>query len=236
MKKRAARQRVKNLDEGEARRSVDEDLGATFGRDRVRARRIALTAADGVPFWREALTGKETWELTITDLSPASGNAMAGRLLYVRSLLVTLNPLTGRVLKITSPWPADVPPVAPFPSVEEEERQLVRAYERFTTLPDARPAVSFFRALKTIEVFGPISAQDTKQIIAYYVELASVRHQDVPAWIVQTRGLPPFDANHAELGPPIPVDYRNHVRHIVDARTAEWLWSDTIPQPALDAH
>jgi hypothetical protein len=29
----------------------------------------------------------------------------------------------------------------------------------------------------------------------------------------------------------VPVDARNHMRHVIDAMTGAWLYSDTAPQP-----
>lgn len=46
-------------------------------------------------------------------------------------------------------------------------------------------------------------------------------------WAIDLRGIPPMPAS----SPDVPVEAKNHLRHIVDARTGRWLCASTVPQP-----
>jgi hypothetical protein len=190
------------------------------------AAEVVLT--DGaVPFLALALRGQRTWRVELTDLDSARLNLRVGRLPYIERLVAWLAPTTGHVLKVVSPWPEDVPPIAPQPSLSEEEYQTDGIGERYTGLPDEAPAVSLLRAIKIIEMYGPGATAEAKQIIAYYIKRETFRFPERLCWVVQVRGIPPFDAS----SPGVPEDARNHFRHVVDARTGEWLDASTVPQP-----
>lgn len=185
------------------------------------------TLADGgVPFLAAVLKGQSVWRIEFADLSSLAANLRLGRLPYVRHLSVWLAP-TGHVLKVLSPWPEGIPPIAPIPSLAAEEYQTAGVGERYTGLPEGGPAISLFRALKVIEVSGPGASARAKQIVAYYLKRETRRFAERTCWIVQVRGIPPFEA----ASPGVPEDARNHFRHVVDAKTAEWLDASTVPQP-----
>jgi hypothetical protein len=190
------------------------------------AAEVELT--DGaVPFLAAALRGQRAWRVELTDLDSARMNLELGRLPYVERLVAWLAPTTGHVLKVSSPWPDGIPPIAPPPSLAEEEYQTDGIGERYTGVPDAAPEVSLLRAIKIIELYGPGSSVEAKQIIAYYVKRETFRVAERTCWVVQVRGIPPFEA----ASPGVPEDARNHFRHVVDARTGEWLDASTVPQP-----
>jgi hypothetical protein len=180
-----------------------------------------------VPFLAPALRGQRAWRVELTDLDSARVNLRLGRLPYVERLVVWLAPSTGHVLKVVSPWPEDVPPIAPPPSIPEEEYQTDGVGERYTGVPDEAPAVSLLRAIKIIELYGPGATVEAKQIIAYYVRRETFRVPERLCWVVQVRGIPPFEAGQ----PGVPEDARNHFRHVVDARTGQWLDASSVPQP-----
>jgi hypothetical protein len=184
-------------------------------------------ADGGVPFLAAALRGQPAWRIEFNDLSSASANPRLGRLPYVRDLTVWLAPTTGHVLKALSSWPKGVPPIAPIPSLAAEEYQTAGVGERYTGLPEERPAISLFRTMKVIEVSGPGASAQAKQIVAYYLKRETRRMPERTCWIVHVRGIPPFEA----AAPGVPEDARNHFRHVVDAKTAEWLDASTVPQP-----
>jgi hypothetical protein len=191
-------------------------------------RALHVVLADGtVPFVAAALRGQGGWRVELTDLDSARRNLELGRVPYVERLTVWLAPTTGRVLKVVSAWPPHVPRIAPRPSLAEEEYQTGGAGERYTGLPTDPPVVNLFRAIKIIQLSGPGSSVDAKQIVAYYVKWENFRVAERDCWIVQMRGIPPFEASY----PGVPEDARNHLRHIVDARTGEWLGASTVPQP-----
>jgi len=202
-----------------------EDLGLDPPAGGIAAEVVLTDGA--VPFLAPALRDQRAWRVELTDLNSARLNLRQGRLPYVERLVAWLAPTTGHVLKVVSPWPDDVPPIAPPPSLAEEEYQTDGIGERYTGLPDETPAVSLLRAIKIMEVYGPGATAEAKQIIAYYVKRETFRVPERLCWVVQARGIPPFDA----ASPGVPEDARNHFRHVVDARTGEWLDASTVPQP-----
>jgi hypothetical protein len=185
-------------------------------------------SVDGlVPFLAAALRGKLAWRVEFNDLSSAWANPRLGRLPFVRHLTVWLAPVTGHVLKILSRWPAGAPPIAPIPSLAAEEYQTAGVGERYTGLPEEAPTISFYRAIKIIEINGPGATAQAKQVLAYFLKRETRRMPERICWMVQVRGIPPFQA----ASPGVPEDARNHFRHVVDARSGQWLEASTVPQP-----
>src|SRR5258708_7035727 len=148
----------------------------------------------------------------------------------LKSLDAVVSPRTQIVYKLTSPWAAEAPPIAPFPRAPEEERQLRNLGERFVGLPDTEPDVDFYTALKQLELTGPVAPQQAKQLIAYLVTHHTRKYSPRNVWIIQTRGIDMVMEGYAAQSD-IPIDARNHMRHIIDATTGVWLYSDTAPQP-----
>jgi hypothetical protein len=194
-------------------------------------------ATEFMPFFNRTLQDESTWtndETTVhikfEDLTNITQRGGRPRFPNLESLSATLNPRTEQILKITSEWPANIPRIAPFPGALEEERQLVLKGERFVSLPANAPPVDFYNALKQLELVGPVSPGKAKQVMAYLVNHETVRYSARPVWIIQTRGIDIAAEGYAAAGG-IPIDARNHMRHIIDAVTGEWLYSDTSPQP-----
>jgi hypothetical protein len=148
----------------------------------------------------------------------------------VATIDMIINPQTEIVYKVTTPWAAGAPPIAPFPSAQEEERQLRTLGERFVGLPDAEPDVDFYAALKQLELTGPIAPTTAKQLIAYLVTHHTPYYGPRNVWIIQTRGIAIAAEGYAAMAD-IHPDARNHMRHVVDATTGRWIYSDTAPQP-----
>jgi hypothetical protein len=181
---------------------------------------VRLDAAT-LPFLALQLEGREAWRVDIVGPRwPSPG------LPYVRALSALLAPDGTTVLRVISPWPEREPPIAPFPPTTVEERQLAAHDERFSVPPSHPAEVTLAGALAVIAANGGDLVQ-ARQILAYHVVHDALRYHERPVWIVQLRGIPPF----AAAGPGVPENARNHLRHIVDAKTGEWLGADTLPQP-----
>jgi hypothetical protein len=184
-------------------------------------------SADDERHWRK---GEPHSRVHFDGLNDVIARARGPRFPNIKRLDTIVNPRTELLYKVTSPWPAGVPPIAQFPSAQEEERQLRNLGERFVGLPSVEPAVDFYHALKQLELAGPVAPASAKQVIAYLV-VHHTRHYDPrPVWIIQTRGIQMAAEGYAAMAP-IHPDARNHMRHIVDATTGTWLYSDTAPQP-----
>jgi hypothetical protein len=190
-----------------------------------------------IPFLKSTVDDERTWarseaagRVRFDQLTRITQRAGVPRFPNLKSLEAVVNPRTQIIYKVMSEWPADVAPIAPFPSAPEEERQLRNLGERFVALPELEPAVDFYNALKQIDVAGLAPVQEARQVIAYLVTHHTRRYGPRPVWIIQTRGIElPLEGYAAEVD--IPIDARNHMRHVIDAMTGAWLYSDTAPQP-----
>jgi len=180
--------------------------------------------------WRN---DQPAWKFELPDLKESVKRGI--NFPYVRNINFTLNPHTEKLLKVQSSWPAEIPTIKPMPSALEEEKQMLQVKERFTGLPDTTLFIEFEAALKAVQESGPALPNSAKQIIAYLVIHSTIRYTDRPVWIIHTRGIIPFEPKmpvaHGQTATHIPEDARNHVRHVVDAQTGHWLFSDTTPQP-----
>jgi hypothetical protein len=181
---------------------------------------VRLDAAT-LPFLAAQLQGRSAWRVDIAQPRWPSLDLPS-----VRALSVLLAPGDAAVVRVSSAWPDHEPPIAPYPPISVEERQLAAQGERFIRAPSRPARVSLARALAVIAANGGDLAH-TRQILAYHVIHQTLLYRDREVWIVQLRGISPFAA--AGLG--VPEDARNHLRHIVDAQTGEWLGADTLPQP-----
>jgi len=204
--------------------------------------RQVLMEEEFVPFLNVSKTDQRNWrndqpawKFTLPDLKESMKRGISFP--YIKSMDITINPHTDKVLKVHSAWPAGVPPIKPMPSPMEEEKQMFQVKEKFTGLPDMPLPVDFETALKVVLASGPAMPNSAKQIIAYHVLHSTIRYTDRPVWVIHTRGIIPFE-------PKLPVafnkpagslseDGRNHVRHVIDAETGKWLFSDTTPQPVI---
>lgn len=196
------------------------------------ARRVQLSD-QSVPFLRENLRGKSTWRIEFSnlDLAKATGHASLGNQ-HIKRIVVVLAPDTGHVLWVTSVWPEGVKPIPPYPSAQEEERQLRAKESRYTGLPVEAPKVALFDALLSKDIV--FWSKDVKQIHACYVKESSIKYADRPVWVIQFWGFTPFEPPVPPGVDPasIPENARNHIRNVVDAQTGEWLGAGTTPQPS----
>ncbi|MEP7343636.1 MAG: hypothetical protein ABI877_00155 [Gemmatimonadaceae bacterium] len=190
-----------------------------------------------IPFLKTSVDDETTWKkgeaptrLRMDQLNVISQRNGVPRFPNLESIDAIVNPRTQLVYKLTSEWTPGAPPIAPFPSALEEERQLRNLGERFVALPEAEPPVDFYNALKQLELTGTIAPQSAKQVIAYLVVHHTRKYSPRPVWIIQTRGIDIPMEGYAAMSD-VPVDARNHMRHIIDATTGAWLYSDTAPQP-----
>jgi hypothetical protein len=193
-----------------------------------------------IPFLKTSADDERMWKkneaaprLRLEQLDSITRRRGIPRFPNIKSVDAIVNPRTQIVYKITSPWAAGAPPIAPFPAAVEEERQLRNLGERFVALPEVEPDVDFYNALKQLEQRAPVAPQAAKQVIAYLVTHHTRKYSPRNVWIIQTRGVELELEGYAGMagGAGVPLDARNHMRHVIDATTGEWLYSDTAPQP-----
>lgn len=182
--------------------------------------------------WRN---DQPAWKFELPDLKESMPRGLSFP--YLKNIHFTLNPHTDNLLKVQSSWPAGVAPIKPMPSPLEEERQMLQVKERFTALPNVPLPIDFEAALKVVQESGPALPNSAKEIIAYLVVHTTIQYADRPVWVIHTRGIIPFEpklpAAFGQSSAIVPEDARNHVRHVVDAETGDWLFSDTTPQPVM---
>ena len=213
---------------GSAVEAARKQLG--FGEARAVAREVAL-GRETIPFLSRSLSGATTWEVEVTDPVAASRGPQAGTLPPVGRLRILLAPNTMNVMRIESPRPKRTADLPTMPGVVQEQRQLEAQSERIVALPETAPTIVFMKALKSIDVTGPGVVSDAAHLVAYYVIQSTIRYEQRAVWIVHARGISPLPV--LGMGREIPAFARNHLRHVVDAGTGEWLFADTVPQPIV---
>lgn len=211
------------------RRAVDAIGLESIDSENVVADPITLSE-ESVPFLGATLNGRKTLRLEFNSiqLEKITKNSSL-RNSHVSDLLVIVDPQSGNPVRIASRWPAKLASIAPYPPVEEVERQLRQGETRYTGIPVDPPKVTLATVLKNAIPWSP----EVKQIVAYYVLESTPRYQDKAVWVVELRGFPPLEPPvppGADLRD-IPEDARNHLRNVFDAETGDRLYSETTPQP-----
>jgi hypothetical protein len=196
--------------------------------------KLVTLSEDDTPFLNDEIVGRPIWHVVIADwklqLKSAPPDAEDT---YARTFDVLLDPRDGKLLKILSRWPKGVPPIAPQPPADSAEVQMHNAgLEKYHGFPEAKPTLSFLVALDVVYKDGGLgNPLVSKQILAHYVVRSAMGREPKAVWAITLRGFPAFEASH----PGVPIDARNHARHIVDAKTGKWICAGTSPQPVEPA-
>lgn len=216
---------------------VSTNLGFEVKDASMKAEETSI-ASQLIPFFNISLEDQSTFKneekavsMQFNDLQNITQRNGRPRFPNIKALSVITNPHTQQILKIASEWPDNIAAIAPFPNAAEEEKQLKMKGEKFIALPAETPPVDFYSALKKLDLTGPVSPTKAKQVMAYYVIHSTIRYSARAVWIIQTRGIDLEGEGYAARRVGIPIDARNHMRHIIDAETGQWLFSDTTPQP-----
>lgn len=198
----------------------------------VSAKLVTLAGhEDKTPFLHDQLIDRPTWKVVIAKWRlRLESAAPKEKDLYERTFDIFVDPRNGNLLKILSRWPKGIPPIAPRPPADSAEEQMNNAgLEEYHRFPRTKPSINLLQALDVVLKDGGLgSPLATKQILAHYVVWSEMRREPRPVWAITLHGIPPFEAFG---GPGVPVDARNHFRHIVDAETGKWLSGHTSPQP-----
>jgi hypothetical protein len=217
--------------------NAEKVLGLEVNPLKVKTSQVTCQA-QFIPFLNSSLEDETTWKnnqmmnkLHAEDLHIITKRKGIPRFPNLKDLDVWINPYTNLVHKAISKWPENIKPIAPYPDIIDEEGQIRKVGEQFLSLPDQDPKYDMYYALKIIEEFGPVTPQAAKQYMAYLVTHRTVRYQKKTVWIIQTRGIIPFIHGYQGEGGYVSEEARNHIRHVIDAETGEWLFSDTVPQP-----
>lgn len=216
-------------DDGEALAQARQILGlAEKAPPRLSAALVTL-AEDNTPFLNEKLVGRPIWHVVAVGWRlelPSAPEGAQDRLR--RTFDVFLDPKDGALLKLASRWPEGVPTIAPEPPATFAEEQMKRAgLEKYHGFLKSGPRVDFVRALDVVYKEGVGDPLAAKQIVAHCVMRSAMGQKPRAVWAITLRGIPPLKTAY----PGVPIDARNHIRNIVDAKTGKWLSAGTSPQP-----
>ncbi len=193
--------------------------------------RVIILDEDKTPFLHKQITKRPLWRISVHKYRLRLKSAATDENdLYERTFDLFLDPRDGKLLKIISRWPQGVPESAPEPRAAFAE-QCFRdsGREKYHSFPDTPPKINFLNALNAVNASGAIGCNPliAKQIVAHYVIRSKMGREPQPVWAITLRGIAPFEAAY----PGVPVAARDHMRHIIDARTGKWLGAGTSPQP-----
>ena len=154
---------------------------------------------------------------------PYEGMAEADSRRYARDFDILLDPMTGKLLKITSRGEANEWPYLPAPTAEEAVKRL-EGVMTLTGYPDEMP-VPFMAVLASC----PHSPHLAVELEAVYVNKTTRDHSDPrPRWFVTLRGVPPFPDIGQSDGS-APVEQSTSVCVIFDGTTGQLLGAHIPP-------
>lgn len=146
----------------------------------------------------------------------------------VRNVTAFLDPQTGNLLKVELVSADPARPAKPTgqPKQRQAEKQMAEnGPEVWASYPAGEPKVRLVGALDAVAAagFGPLQAD---RVECHYVtwRYADQKLRDV--WSIHLFNIPPVSDREG-----VPIEARNHMRHIVDATTGEWVLGTTVPQP-----
>lgn len=190
---------------------------------------LAIVEHDNSPFVNSQIAGRQLWLVTLRQWSQelkSTPIGMGDR--YLRTIDVTLDPVSGQVLLVRSRIPEGVEELPPEPEAAVAEVQMRKSGgEVYHGLPVDASRVTFVQALDSIQGGGgnPLIA---KQIVARYVQWSKAGRWQEPraVWAITLRGVPARRDTTAEGRSP-----KHDFRYIVDAMTGEYLCGSNTPRP-----
>jgi hypothetical protein len=216
-------------------------LGIPENRATACSAELITVAEDNTPFLSDQIVGRTIWKVVVESGRLQLESALPGfEDAFERVFDVLVDPENGIILKIVSRWPDGIPEIAPEPPSWSAEEQMRRSgLEVYHGFPAEKPKISFLEALDIVLTQGTGSPLVAKQISAHYVIQSKMGREARPVWAINLRGIPPLEVGG---GPgmaeetrrrAVPVEARNHIRNIVDARSGKWLSASTSPQPIV---
>lgn len=193
---------------------------------------LIVAQDDSTPHLGGSIDGRKLWRVTLTGakffVTIKSKLGMPAELAPWRTVDVFLSPVGGMLMKAVSRWPVDKPGIAPEPGRTSATQQLLDGgRECWSSFVDSPPPTTLAEALCELDRQGWKPTQ-AAQLVAHCVMWTVMdRQPSKPVWSIHLRGIEPFDAN----GPGVPIEARNHLRHLLDAKTGEWFRATTAPQP-----
>jgi hypothetical protein len=179
----------------------------------------------------EAVPGQLVWLVTLNDAKVAVKSWSATKASTKRDVRVWLGH-RGRVLRVEIEDPRNKRVATPEPSAAMFDLERSQSGpERWKATRTEEPTINLAQAIDAIEAKSMGGSATAKKIIAHFVGWeygAKPRYREVRS--IDLRGMEPFPASQ----PGVREEDINHLRHIVDARTGEWLMASSVPQPVRE--
>lgn len=219
-----------NFSRDEAVRNSIQALGIeNVDPKKIVSRDITLTE-ECAPFVGGKLKGTKTMLLEFKSIQLTKQNKdRSPRNAFLNDISVVIDPQSGNPLKFATRWPSTVATIAPYPTVDEVERQMLQSEIRYTGIPTTPPKVPLADILNDAIPWS----RDVKQVLGYYVLESTPSYKDKAVWVVELRGFAPLNVPvpPGASADDIPKDARNHMRSVFDAQTGKRIYSETSPQP-----
>ena len=193
---------------------------------RMSASLVRLTE-DNTPFLSDALVGRDLWHIYLRDWSFRLKSVQEGFEDPRKTTAdVYLDPISGRLLKLTTHWPEGERKMPSEVSAEVGAEQMRDSGRKcYHGFPAVDPKISLSDALDSIVRWGgdPFAA---RQVVARYVVWSRMGREPKPVWAVMLRGVPVIKPMSGT-----PDDTLAQYTYIVDAETGQLMLVTNTPRP-----
>lgn len=174
---------------------------------------------DATPFLYEEIRQADVWIVRLDGVSICWRGDNCTDDLARKNFEVYVEVGSGRFLGARTVFPNIAAELPPEPLPEHATSQLRATQERYVGIPDSLPATSLLSGLQS--ALGCATTQ-AKELIVSYVMVQRLDQEPFPAWVVTSRGMPPF-----RLTGRSPETRR--ARCVVNALTGEPQYSTNVP-------
>lgn len=191
----------------------------------TKAAELVVLEDDQTPFLHNQINGRQLWYVTVQvklelKVEDRTGETHLEYDTTSRRFDIYLDPWTGNIIKMVSGAEAVYEHKPPLPAADTAEWFLSGQRKLYHDLPAEPPGVDFLEALRST-IGSPFLA---REIHVSYLTYSKMDSEPRPVWIIDLRGIPPWPVKGE-----VPIEQRNHMRSIVDARTGRHLGSGNSP-------
>lgn len=174
---------------------------------------------DATPFLYEEIRKADVWIVRLDGVSVCRKGDNCTDDLARKNFEVYIEVGSGRFLGARTVFPNVAADLLPETYAKNATEVLSRGPERYLGIPDFLPATNMLSGLQAALGCNTAAA---KELIINYVTLKDLNRDPFPAWVVTSRGVPPF-----ELSGHLP-DF-NCARCVVNAMTGELQYMTNVP-------
>lgn len=197
---------------------------------------VAVPTEDDTPFLSERVIGKPQWRVRLKNVKFLDdGEHLGSRAFDV--VEVSLDPRNGALLRVETVWPADRPALWKRPDAKLAAQILTAGQESWHGFMDKPPTRSLADALRALESHTGGGWENAHQIVAYCA-LISDGSLDAkaakPTWWIHLfdmgpQPMPGRTRNQPEGSEEWVRNLLDHMRHLVDDTTGQWLLATNAP-------